>query len=59
MGEEGLANAPYVNADSAVACLTSAWFHALRIRATQRGDVVEQIERALESAARLRDNLRA
>jgi hypothetical protein len=53
------ANKPFVDAHLTVAGLTRAWHCILRIDPRQRGDdAVEKIERALESAVRLRERLK-
>ena len=59
MGEEDKASTPYANACAAVAALTTAWHSALAIDPQRRGDAIEQIERALESAVRMRERLKA
>jgi hypothetical protein len=47
------------NARLIVEYLTRAWHHALAFSPAERGDTIEQIERALESAVRLREKLKS
>jgi hypothetical protein len=48
----------YSNACLAVASLTDAWRYVLGINPANRADTIDQIERALESAVRLRERLK-
>jgi hypothetical protein len=48
--------APYFQAQLAVASLTIAWHYVLRL--DNHSAAVERIERALESAVKLRDSLK-
>jgi hypothetical protein len=56
LSPDDIANTALVNVQFAIASLTIAWHHVLRVEA--HDEVAHRIERALESAIHLRDAIK-